>query len=381
MGVARATNSLVTGSSNLDMVMGGKYANSATQLIAGGAISVTLLEGGNVGIGTTAPATIFHTVKTSDTDMATRWVCDSYSSAAGNQPSGFIGRRARGTVASPTAVQLDDGLMAIAGRGYGATAFSTGSKAYIAMNAAENWTDSAQGTYMSLATTPTGSVTTAIAMTILGSGNVGIGTTSPDEKLQVVGTAMFGEDTTNFTKFESDGTMVMNGTATVWEDLNFDPDRSGGAVATRPDEVTINNNFYSEFTSANNQLCGSAQEIPHEYKLSSTLYPHIHIFLKGGESAGTTGVTFTLYWQLRQSTGTTTGSVPLSATSAQLGTTAGANVYTIYDATGFAGSAELGGQLALTIARTGGDAGDIVVTTYGVHYEIDTIGSRTVSTK
>jgi len=166
----------------------------------------------------------------------------------------------------------------------------------------------------------------------------------------------------------------------VYEDLNFDPIRSGGPVATRPDEVTINNVFHKEFTSANNQLCGSGQEIPHNYKLGTVLNPHAHIFLKSGESAGTTGVTFTVYWELRQSTGTTSGSVTMSATSAQLGTTAGANTLFISGNT-FAGSSELGAQLSLTIARTAGDAEDIIVTTYGVHYEKDTPGSRTISTK
>jgi hypothetical protein len=174
-------------------------------------------------------------------------------------------------------------------------------------------------------------------------------------------------------------TLLLN--TPVYDDLNFDPDRSGGPVATQPDSVTINNVFHREFTSANNQLCGAVQELPHGYKLSSTLYPHVHIFLKASETVGTTGVTFTLYWELRQSTGTTSGSVPLAATSAQLGTTAGANKLDIYDATGFAGSAELGAQLAVTIARTAGDAGDVVVTTYGVHYAIDTIGSRQLTAK
>ena len=185
----------------------------------------------------------------------------------------------------------------------------------------------------------------------------------------------------DYTKFEADGTMEMNGDATVWEDLNFDPDRSGGAVATRPVEVIINNVVHSEFDSGNNEYCGGVEELPHHYKLGTTLYPHIHLFLKNGEAVGTTGVTFTFYWELRQSTGTTSGSVPLAATSVQLGTTAGANKLDIYDNTGFAGSAELGAQLAVTIARTAGDAGDIVVTTYGVHYEIDTIGSRSLMSK
>ncbi len=33
---------------------------------------------------------------------------------------------------------------------------------------------------------------------------------------------------------------------TVWEDLNFDPVRSGGPVANRPDDVTIDNCYYKE---------------------------------------------------------------------------------------------------------------------------------------
>jgi hypothetical protein len=196
----------------------------------------------------------------------------------------------------------------------------------------------------------------------------------------IFGTGRFG-GASHYSEFEADGTLHMVGNATVYEDLNFDPSSSGGPAATLPDYVTINNVVHREFTSANNQLCGDGEEMPHKYKLSSIIYPHIHIFLKNLESVGTTGVTFTLYWELRQSTGTTSGSVPLSATSVQLGTTAGANKLDLYDVTGFAGAAELGSQLTLKLARTAGNAGDIVVTTYGVHYEIDTVGSRTITSK
>lgn len=187
-------------------------------------------------------------------------------------------------------------------------------------------------------------------------------------------------DWTNYTKFETDWTMVAVWDATVWEDLNFDPDRSWWPVATQPDDVTINNVFHKEFTSLNNQLCWAVQELPHEYKLSSALYPHCHIFLKSWESVGTTGVEFTFYWELRQSTGTTSWSTTLSATSAELWTTAGANKLNIYNSS-FAWSAELWAQLAVTIARTGWDAGDIVLTTYWVHYEVDMMWSHTITEK
>jgi len=183
----------------------------------------------------------------------------------------------------------------------------------------------------------------------------------------------------NYAEFEDDGTMEMHGDATVWDDINFDPDRAGGPAATLPDYVTINDVIHREFTSANNQLCGSVKEIPHNAKLSQKLYPHIHLFMKSGEAVGTTGVTFTFYWELRQSAGTTSGSVTLSATSAQL--SANAHKIDIFDLTGFTGPSELGSQLSSKIARTAGDAGDIIVTTYGIHYEIDTIGSREITTK
>lgn len=166
---------------------------------------------------------------------------------------------------------------------------------------------------------------------------------------------------------------------TVWEDLNFDPTRSGGPAATRPDDVTINNVIHKEFTSANNQLCGSNEEIPHASQLNKTLFPHCHVFLKSGESAGTTGVSFTIYWELRQSTGTASGSVVVSATSAQL--TANAHKVNLSDTTGFTGPTELGANLALAIARTAGNAGDVIVTTYGIHHELDSDGSRQIGAK
>lgn len=166
----------------------------------------------------------------------------------------------------------------------------------------------------------------------------------------------------------------------VYEDLNFDPTRSGGPVATRPDDVLIGGCYYSEFTSANNQICGSTAEYPHPGKLGVNSTPHGHAFLKSGESAGTTGVEFTIYWRLSETTGTTSGSVVVSATSAELGTTAGANNLKMIGAA-FAGPTTFSAQLALTIARTGGDAGDVVLLTYGIHYQKDTPGSRTISTK
>jgi len=183
----------------------------------------------------------------------------------------------------------------------------------------------------------------------------------------------------NYSEFESDGTLVYNGDSTVWEDLNFDPLKSGGPAAQRPDDVTINNVFHKEFTSANNQSCGDAEEIEHAAMLNQIYYPHLHLFLKSGESAGTTGVSFTFYWELRDSGTLTTGNVVLTATSAEL--TNNSVAFTVFDSSGFAGPTGLEAQLTVALYRTAGDAEDVVVTSYGIHYKKDMAGSRTIATK
>lgn len=93
-------------------------------------------------------------------------------------PGQVLTRSSRGTVSAPTASQTDDPLGAYSGSGYGATGYS-GGRASINYAAAENWTDAAQGAYLTLATTPIGSTTQTARMRILANGSVGIGTTAP----------------------------------------------------------------------------------------------------------------------------------------------------------------------------------------------------------
>lgn len=85
----------------------------------------------------------------------------------------FQGRAARGTLASPTASQSGDALAYFAARGYGATGFASAARAGIAFLAAENWTDAAQGTYASIYTTPTGSVTATERLRVSAAGTIG----------------------------------------------------------------------------------------------------------------------------------------------------------------------------------------------------------------
>jgi hypothetical protein len=91
-----------------------------------------------------------------------------YSTTAygvGDNPA-FLGRQARGSVASPSASQTNDILSQLTAHGYGTTGFSAGSRGKFAILAAENWTDTAQGTYIQAFLTGTGTTTPLQAMLV-----------------------------------------------------------------------------------------------------------------------------------------------------------------------------------------------------------------------
>jgi len=102
----------------------------------------------------------------------TRITQDAYGTGAYGV---FTARMARGTAASPTASQSGDTLAQFTGRGYGATGFATASTGRFDITAAENFTDTAQGTYASVFTTATGANSPTEAFRFGPAGQLGIG--------------------------------------------------------------------------------------------------------------------------------------------------------------------------------------------------------------
>ena len=155
---------------------------------------------GDVGIGTINPSGGLELSRAGDDAVL---VATSYKDGINDTAPVFLGRSARGTQAGPTATQHGDVLGAFGGMGYGTTTFGD-VQAAIAGFAAENFTDTAAGASLVFGTTPLGTVDLNIAMALLPSGFLGIGT-APDvdgvptatDRLQVFGDIRVGTTGTN----------------------------------------------------------------------------------------------------------------------------------------------------------------------------------------
>jgi hypothetical protein len=159
-------------------IWGQNFSNCGTNIICAPA-------GAYVGIGTTTPIgplNIFTNLS------STGFFVDAYAS---NPNPAFIFRASEGSGSSPSGLLSGDFMGSLGARGYGTTGFSYNSKATVIFIATQNWTDSNQGAAITFNTTPNNSTTRAEAMRVDQSGNVGIGTTAPQAKLEVNGTALF----------------------------------------------------------------------------------------------------------------------------------------------------------------------------------------------
>ena len=137
---------------------------------------------GNIGIGTTSPSALLEVSNAVNGAPANMWIT-SYTNAINPY---YMGRRARGTFAAPTAVLNGDGLAGLYGQGYGTSAFGSAFSGGMTVQAAQNWTNTAQATALSFTTTSINTNTPVTRMTIAPNGNVGIGTTVPSETVEAV---------------------------------------------------------------------------------------------------------------------------------------------------------------------------------------------------
>jgi hypothetical protein len=143
-----------------------------------------IINNGNVGIGTQFGAGAVLEVSNATNAAPFGNILTSSFTGTNGGGSLVVGRKARGTSAAPTAALNGDILVGFLGSGYGATTFS-GTRGGMFVQAAENWTDTAQGTRLFFNTTAIGTTGPSTKMTIDSSGNVGIGTSNPQAPLEV----------------------------------------------------------------------------------------------------------------------------------------------------------------------------------------------------
>jgi hypothetical protein len=136
---------------------------------------------GFVGLGTTTPVALLSLLGTNPSMRI-----ENYSNTVGDSPN-FNFYSGRGTASTPLATRSGDNLGQFAASGYTGSGFPGSSKVKVSFVATENWSPTSNGTAMTFATTANGTTARAERMRIDNTGNVGIGTTTPDQLLTVNG--------------------------------------------------------------------------------------------------------------------------------------------------------------------------------------------------
>lgn len=147
---------------------------------------VRITASGNVGIGTKTPATQLHVVK--DTSQGGSIVfLDGYEGDGISNGPNIAIRQSRGSISIPASTKSNDIVGQVNFRGRGPSGFAPIRRAGVLAYATEDYTDTAQGTKLTLATTANGTAMPVDQVFVLGNGNVGVGAESPTQKLEVNG--------------------------------------------------------------------------------------------------------------------------------------------------------------------------------------------------
>jgi hypothetical protein len=178
--------------------MGLDAAGSKLSLVAGGSSRMVATSTGNIGIGTTAPLETLD-IRASD-ENGILVVRNTTSTAArtdhirvenftnGNGGAAGLNLQSyRGTNAAPAALNSGDVVGQIFFNGGKDASWGVGYGASIQATAAGNFTGTSAPTDLTFATTPTGNTAPTERIRITASGNVGVGTSSVNEKLTVEG--------------------------------------------------------------------------------------------------------------------------------------------------------------------------------------------------
>ena len=199
-------------------------------------------------------------------------------------------------------------------------------------------------------------------------------------KILASGSFQIGNDTNNAT-FDIDGKLRLNGSATVWDDLQTSGLSSKKGGSNDPVFTNIAGNIWIDVFSgtATNEVFFTVQ-FPHRYKEGSDIEPHVHWF-PITSPATTKNVVWKLEYQWQNHDGTFG---PTNTTITGTGATGTVGYKGIITSLGVVSGTgkEISSVMICRLYRPGGDALDTYADgaaflSCDMHYEIDALGSDT----
>lgn len=186
----------------------------------------------------------------------------------------------------------------------------------------------------------------------------------------------------HYSEFEADGTLEFNGDATVWRDNNIGGVALAQGSSNQPSRVNFDttNIIVYEFSASQTNALHGNMEHQHDAREGVAITPHIHWY---PTNTNTGDVRWGLEYTIEAMSGTLySGTIYVDATAS------GTAWQEQRDNFAEIGGANLviGAQIHFRLFRDGTDAADTyndgaAIATFGIHYEIDTVGSRQITSK
>ncbi len=210
-------------------------------------------------------------------------------------------------------------------------------------------------------------------------------TAAKDVVITAAGVTTIG-DGTNETSYSSTGDLSFGGSATVWNDLQFQVSSSKVPASNFPSWEAFTTNTYEYAFSPDNYAYLMSNELHHSWKEGTAANVHLHVTNKTAQSTGTDKFAkFTVYIAYADTDETWQETSLTAELTIPTGTSALTNFYLdMGDLT--LTNYLIEAQIKYTVMRidaTGGTeyADSIFITQVGMHLEEDTVGSRTETEK
>ena len=228
-------------------------------------------------------------------------------------------------------------------------------------------------------------------------GNIGVGTETPDSKLQVVGATKFGGDA-DYSSFDETGHGTMGGDARPWRDQLSDAvslQQSGSGISRNLTEGEVEfssaSTYNSNFSLADSMVANI--QLNHDKDLTSAIYPHIHFVQKKNyvpnflleyrwQTLGSSQVT--AWTKIKCNIPAFTyisGSLNQIAHTSGISVPVGSDISDVVQFRIFRDNTNSSGEFTgIDPYNTGGNA-TVGITAFDVHFQIDSYGSTNQYTK